>query len=427
MIKSVKVILLTALLILISGCQKEVSAPLKPKIDEKLPMVSSQSIKSIPDINSIALEWKAIIIPEVQGYHIIRADMQKEGKFKRVATLKNKYTTHYLDKDLDANSQYGYKISVYTKNGFESRASDSVKIVTLPNLQSVSLIQTISDLPRQIKILWRPHTNARVSKYIIERTSPSEPKWKKIATVDKRYNVEYIDTKLGDNKIFTYRIKSITFDNIVSEPSQISTATTKALPGQIKALEATTALPKKIQLSWVKSETQDVISYNIYRSNSATGSFAKIAKAPIAHNRYDDIISEDGKIYFYKITTVDKDSLESKINDLSPTMGSTLSKPKMPHVTLSQIQGNKMILNWESGDDRAVSYNIFKRVKDGWSSSKEKLIPNIREVRFEDPDVVRGVEYSYSIQAVDKHGLTSKQTDEITSKLPKIANKEQKN
>ena len=426
MIKLMKAISLIALLILVSGCEKELETPQKPKIDESLPMVDSNSIKMIPDITSIALEWKHIDVSNAKGYHIIRANMQKDGKFKRVATLENKYTTHYLDKNLEANSQYAYKISTFTKNDFESRASNSVKITTLPNLQSVSLIQTISNMPRQIKVLWRPHSSPRVASYVIERTSPIESKWKKIVEIDKRYNVEYIDTKLGDNKIFTYRIKSITFDGIISESSKISTATTKALPGQIKGLEVTKDLPKKIQLSWGESETKDVVSYNIYRAASATGSFSKIAEAPIAHNRFDDIVSEDGKIYFYKITTVDKDQLESKILDLTPTMGSTLSKPKMPQVTLAQIQDNKMILNWEAGDKRATSYNIYKTTKDGWNSSEEKLIPNITELRFEDQDVVRGVEYEYTVQAVDKHGLISEKTNKSSQKLPKLVSKEQK-
>ncbi len=425
MIKLMKVISLTALLLLISGCEKELETPDKPKIDESLPMVSADSIKMVPDINSIALEWKKIDIAKAKGYYIIRANMQKDGKFKRVATLKNKYTTHYLDNNLESNSKYAYKISMFVKNDFESRASNSVKITTLPNLKSVSLINTISDMPRQIKILWRPHSNERISSYVIESTSPTESKWEKIIEIKQRYNVEYIDTDLGDNKIFTYRIKSISFDGIVSDPSEISTATTKALPGQIKGLEVTKALPKKIQLSWGKSETSDVVSYNIYRATSATGSFYKIADAPIEHNRYDDIVEEDGKIYFYKITVVDKDQLESKIEDLTPTMGSTLSKPKMPHVTLAQIQDNKMILNWEAGDDRSTSYNIYKIAKEGWNSSKERMIPNVTELRFEDPDVVRGVEYSYSVQAVDKHGLISSKTEVVTTKLPKLVSEVQ--
>jgi hypothetical protein len=420
-----KATLLIVLLVVISGCEQQPTTPLKPKIDDNLPMVSADSIRMIPDINAIALEWKYIDIPVAKGYHIIRANMQKDGKFKRVATLKNKYTTHYLDENLEANSKYAYKISMFVNNGFESRATNSIKITTLPNMKSVSLIQTISGLPRQIKILWRPHNSARVSSYIIERTSPTESKWKKIATIDKRFKVEYIDTNLGDNQIFSYRIKSITFDGLVSDPSQISTSTTKALPRQIANLNATKDLPKKIQLSWDKSETKDIVSYNIYRASSATGKFTKIAKAPVKHNRFDDNIQQDGKIYFYKITTVDKDNLESKLQELKPTMGSTLSKPKVPQITLAQIQGNKMILNWEAGDKRATSYNIFKIAKEGWNSSKEKLIPNIKALRFEDSDVVRGVEYSYSIQAVDKNGLVSKKTEAVTTKLPKKTSKVQ--
>ena len=35
---------------------------------------------------------------------------------------------------------------------------------------------------------------------------------------------------------------------------------------------------------------------------------------------------------------------------------------------------------------------------------------------------MRGIEYSYSIQAVDKHGLLSKKTEELSSKLPKLIN-----
>ena len=117
---------------------------------------------------------------------------------------------------------------------------------------------------------------------------------------------------LDDNEIFMYRIKAVTFDGIVSKFSQVTSATTKPLPGQIKELEVTTDLPKKIQLSWGKSETKDVVAYNIYRSSSANGSYTKISTAPVAHNRFDDIISDDGQIYFYKITTVDRDQLESR-------------------------------------------------------------------------------------------------------------------
>lgn len=422
--KLIKILLLAGLVLLISGCEKQLDKPKKPKIDQSLPIVDSKSIRMIPDINAIALEWKYIDIAGAEGYYIIRSDMQQGGKFKRVAKVKNKYTTHHLDKKLVPNSKYAYKIAMFTDKGFESIPSKVVQVSTLPNLESVSMIQTISDLPRQIKILWRPHSNPRVEKYLIQRASPTESKWKTIKTVKDRYNVEYIDEDLGDNETYLYRVKVRTFDKITSNPSKISSATTKPLPGQISSLQATKDLPKKIQLSWGKSPTKDVVLYNIYRSSSVNGSFKKIAKAPVSHNRFDDIITEDGKIYFYKITTVDKDTLESKKSEVTPVMGTTLPKPRTPQITLSQIQGNKVILNWISTDDRTVSYNIYKTAKMGWNSSKEKLIPNINALRYEDHDVVRGVEYNYRLQAVDMHGLVSDMTEAVSNKLPKLPKKE---
>lgn len=425
--KLAKSLLLVGLILFVSGCNQQLTTPIKPKIDESLPVVDTTSIRTIPDINAVALEWKALDIARASGYYIIRADIQKGGKFKRVAKVKNKYSTHYLDKGLMANSKYAYKISLFTKDDVESQASGTVEVSTLPVLESVSFIQAISDLPRQIKILWRPYPNPRVSKYIIQRTTPIKSKWETLKEIDGRLNVEYIDNNLGDNEIYMYRILVKTFDGLVSKPSVIVSATTKPLPQQISQLQATKKLPKKIELSWGKSKTTDVVYYNIYRASSANGSFNKIAKARVDHNRFDDMIQEDGKIYFYKITTVDKDGLESDIKQVTPVMGSTLEQPRIPQITLSQIQGNKVILNWVSTDDRAVVYNIYKTTKESFVSSKEKLIPNIQGLRFEDPDVVRGVEYNYALQAVDAYGLLSGKTQEVSIKLPKLTNEAKQN
>jgi len=418
--KSITSIFSVGLIVLFSGCQQSANTPLKPRVDKGLPIVSKTSMKYIPDMTAIALEWKKIDVAAAAGYYIIRADMKENGKFRRIKTIHNKYVTHYLDTGLEPNSKYGYKISIMTKKGYESSASQTLFASTLPRYNSVSLIESISGLPRQIKVLWRPHPSERVAEYIIERRSPTQSKWKEIARVENRLNVEYIDENLGDNEIFMYRIKTRTFDGIYSKYSQTTQATTKGLPSHITQLEATRNLPQIIRLSWGKSRTKDIVAYNIYRSSSATGSFSKIATAPVVHNRFDDAINKDSVIYFYKITTIDKDGLESRKNDIAPTMGATLSKPRMPQITLAMIEGNKMVLNWIAGDNRAASYNIYKTSKGGWSDSRNITIPNVQGLRFEDPDVVRGVVYGYRLQAVDKNGLASDITNESTIKLPKI-------
>ncbi len=414
-------LLLISSILFFSGCNNNLNVVQKPKIDLNLPIIESSSIKSISSINSIALEWKSITSSGLAGYNIYRSNMQLDGtKFQRIATLDNKYVTHYLDKDVNANSKYSYTISIINKHEVESAPSEAVIVSTLPNFKSVSLIKSLSGLPRQIKILWRPHGNPAVSKYILERTSPTSSKWKKLATIKNRYNIEYIDDELGDNQTFSYRLKAVTFDGIISQVSAISIATTKPLPSQASNLIASRNLPRNIKISWEPSKTKDIVFYNIYSASTIGGTFNKIAQAPMSHNRFDNNIALDGKIYFYKITTVDKDGLESNIKEVEPVMGSTLGKPKTPKVTLAQIQGDKIILNWVNSDNRAVSYNVYKSEQRGWNLSKAKLIPNIIGLRFEDLNVVRGVEYRYAIQAVDANGLVSLKTKPLSSMLPKL-------
>ncbi len=134
---------------------------------------------------------------------------------------------------------------------------------------------------------------------------------------------------------------------------------------------------------------------------------------------YEDFINEDGKIFFYKITATDKDGLESSLN-VNAVMGSTLNKVNKPIMTLAQIQGEKAILNWQSADKRTVSFNVYKTVKDGMFNKKTIKISGIKALRYEDKDIVRGVEYSYSIQSVDEFGIASEKTDTTQLILPKL-------
>ena len=46
-------------------------------------------------------------------------------------------------------------------------------------------------------------------------------------------------------------------------------------------------------------------------------------------------------------------------------------------------------------------------------------INNINDLRFEDTDVLSGVEYKYSVQANGEFGLVSDRTDEASLTIPK--------
>ena len=421
MIRLMKLTLLTASVLLISGCSlKNVTEPKKPKIDETLEVVDSSSIRSIADINAIAFEWRKVDDPRVVGYHFYRANLQEDGgKLKQIDTIKNRYTTHYVDSDLEPNTKYVYKISSATKGESESRTTNDYVVSTLPLMEGVSFIQAISNLPRQIKIIWRPHANERVESYKIERTSPSTSEWEELDSVDGRLQAEYIDMDLKDNVIYQYRVTALTFDGLESMPSQIVQAQTKPLPEGVNSVTATRDLPRKIALTWQASSASDIIKYNIYKSSDDTTGFSLLHSVNANTFEYEDFINEDGKAYFYKIRAVDKDGLESS-EHINAIMGTTLAKLAKPIITLAQIQGQKAILNWQPGDNRAVSYTVYKTIKEGFFKIKTLKFQNIQALRFEDIDIVRGVEYNYAIQAVDKNGIASEITSKTELVLPKL-------
>ncbi len=411
-----------ALIVLISGCsyKGDLLDPKKPKIDDTLEVVDSNSIRTIADINAIAFEWRKVDDSRVVGYHFYRANLEKDGtKLQLIDTIKNKYATHYVDTKVEPNTKYVYKISSATKTDIESRTTSDYVVSTLDTPEGVSFIQAISNLPRQIKIVWRPHTNERIAYYKIEKSSPQTPKWGKLAEVKGRLQAEYIDEDLKDNVVYNYRVIAYTFDNIATKPSEIVKAQTKALPNGTTQLNATNDKPRKIILNWQPSESSDVLKYNIYRSSSATGSFSLVKTVNAQTLSYEDFVNEDGKIYFYKVTTIDVDKLESS-KEINAVMGSTLAKVNKPIITLAQIQGERAILNWQNADKRTVSYNVYKTIKDGFFDKKTIKITGIDALRYEDKDIVRGVEYSYSIQAVDEFGIASEKTAPTELVLPKL-------
>jgi len=422
-----KSISLTALLMLATGCEapKALQTPSsEPKIDENLPVLDVQTIKILPDIQTVSIEWVGTDKANIGGYHIYRKDLEKEGsKYARVGTVNDKYTKHFIDTDLKPKTQYAYCISVIGENGFESNPSDARAVRTYPVFDSVSFVNATSNLPRKVRIEWRPHELLSIKEYLLEKSTPTESEWKEVAPIKNRLSAEFIDENLKDAQTYSYRLKAISFDGIESNPSEIVTATTKSLPIAPTNLEATKEKPKKIIVTWKGSTQADIIAYNIYVSSEADRGFKKIHTASKEDNTFEHAIEENDKTNFYKVTAVDKDNLETDIKLLAPVMGKTLASPLQPTITLAQITPNGVILNWIKGDDRAVTYNINKRTKESFFQYSEKEIKDVKGLRFEDQDVVRGVEYSYEVEAVDQFGLVSKKTKPAALSMPKLEEK----
>jgi len=413
------VTLCTVSLLVLSGCALKPAPKKEALIDDTLPIVKLTKNGTIVDINAIALEWERIEDPRVKGIYIYKVNLDevKENKNDYYDTVENRFSTHYLDTNVKANSKYGYYFKTYSSNA-ESRKSEIATIMSLAPMESVAWIHSIENMPRSAKIIWRPHVNQKVKSYIVQRKTLEEDSWKDIATINGRLNAEFIDKDLKDNFTYKYRIRALTFDNLISNPSQEVKVVTKKLPNEITKITASTDLPKRIEINWEKSDIDDFLLYRVYRSSNINGDYKMIIDTK--NNSYVDLIEEDAKEYFYRVSVFDKDKLESIHNNYS-ALGKTLIKPTTPSMVEAKLIGGKVVLSWSNSDTRVKSYSVQKRYKKNMLESSIEDFENIKNFQFIDSEIEAGKTYYYKVFAVDANGIKSESSIEIELRVKEKA------
>lgn len=409
----------TALLLTLSGCVASGPSPKdKATIDTTLPVVTLTEHGKFVDMEAIGFEWKSVSDPRVEGIDVYKLTQTQDSKneLKHYTTIKDRFSTHFVDSDISPNTKYSYAFKTFSKDA-QGRRSPVISVSSLPILTSVSWIYSQTGMPRTAKIIWRPHENESVKSYIIERKTLEENEWDELATVDGRLNAEYIDKDLKDNYVYQYRIRVKTYAGIVSQASKVVKVVTKALPTTVTNIQASVNLPKKIKIIWDKTNVQDFQFYYVYRSSRIDGNYELIATL---HNPlFEDKIEKDGVSYFYRVSVVDKDGLESEHEKVS-IQGMSLPKPTPPAVINANMVDNHVEIMWSQVDPRTASYIVVKKQKKGWFDKSEEEFTDIKSKKFIDTNIVDGSTYSYSVYAVDKFGLKSEPSIEInfTTKEP---------
>lgn len=373
-------------------------------------LIPPTDIRIISDINTIAFEWNLVKDPNVAGYHIYRKEASAQ-EFTKIATLNSRFSTHYADNKLKADTHYHYQFATFDKFGNISPYSDIVSTTT-QFIAPITYAEAISNYPRKVKIIWSPHQDGRVIGYIIERKDKNG-KFKEIANIKNRLLVEYLDLDLEDQTTYVYQIKAYNANKTFSAPTKTIQATTKQKPSPVTNFQATTHLKQQITLTWDLHPNKEVTSYKLLRSGF-TG-FSTIATIPSQTNTYQDSIDKNGATYQYKIIAVDKDGIDSLE---SPAItGATLGIPSTPNITYAQIENGAVVLRWNPTDNRATEYIVYK--KDSAFFGETLRYRNVLTPEFIDHEIKAGEKYYYRISAVDENGLESEQTQEITLSLPK--------
>ena len=409
-----KILSATSILVLLSACNG--GAPKPEHVDKSLPKVSLNGYLS--DMTAVAFEWKPITDARVKGVYVYRNDPESEqpNKLQQIDAVNNVKFTHYLDDDLTPDTLYYYSFATFDAKGNYSLATKRLKVMTKPLLNSVSFFSSAEPMARAAKLVWRPHTDHAVVAYRLERRVNGEDKWKKVATIKGRLHAEWIDLGLKDNTRYEYRLKAITYDDLLSKPSKIVTVTTKALPSILGSIRASQGKPGIIQVSWEPAKAETLKYYRLYRSHNKNGHYTLLADK-LKGTHYTDKINKPAQTYYYKVIAVDKDDLAGDLKAVQPAVGTTLDAPRAPKNLVGLVENATVQLTWKSTDARTVSFQVNKETSKNFMSSETKVFKNIKKPLMIDSSLKPGETYVFTVYAIDKNGLKSAPSNSVTIKL----------
>jgi Abnormal spindle-like microcephaly-assoc'd, ASPM-SPD-2-Hydin/Fibronectin type III domain len=78
---------------------------------------------------------------------------------------------------------------------------------------------------------------------------------------------------------------------------------------------ANSTTTSSVHLQWNPSSSSGIAGYYVYRSTSQTGVFQKLNESPEASTSYTDTSVSPGTTYYYKVTSVDSDEIESSFSE----------------------------------------------------------------------------------------------------------------
>lgn len=391
-------------LLIFSGCSTKTGPAPEISMDATLPGVSVRG--SISDVSAIAFEWAPLSDARTVGVRIYRDNpLTGTENLVRIASIQSRQTTHYVDNALQPGTTYHYRFSSFDAEGKESQPSKTMAIATLKAAEPVSFF-TGSYHPESvlIKLIWRPHTNARVVAYEIERQLEGSETFRFLARIDGRLHAEFVDTRIEQMKRYRYRIRAITFEGYKSDFADEITISTRPAPQAPAMLSTSSTLLDEIRVTW--ETVDDAQTYAVYRALNGTAKPTRVATTTIPL-----FVDKTEGRYFYRVSAIDVDAQEGQKS--AGAWGKTAPKPTAPVLTeLYQEEDGSVTLKWTNDDPKTTGYVIVKTTRLGFGNNRTAEFKGVTPMQFNDIDVVPGREYLYRIIAVDAKGVRSKASEE---------------
>ena len=379
----------------------------KPSIPRGL-MAKSDVIREIP------LSWIPNPEPEVKGYRVYRSS-SKDGPYSLIGKVGGRDKTSFVDsKGLRDKTEYHYQITAINVADVEGDPTAPISATTRGIPLPPQGLKAQGGMVKSILIEWNHPPDPEVRGYIIYRSQSPEGTFVEIQKMRGRDKSSFLDRaplkkRLTDGTTYYYRMRSYNKVDVLSEESEIVFAQTKKVPQAPLGLRALGGQARRISLSWNTNPEKDIKRYVIYRGDEAGKRYEKITAELGDKTDFIDTKLAHGTTYYYRMRAIDVDGLESELSDT--VSATTKALPESPKGIKAEGGRGKVTISWEAHPEADIRrYHIYKKIALGFKKSG-----STQGLSYEDENLKDGKTYTYKITAVDKDGLESPFSQEISA------------
>lgn len=162
-----------------------------------------------------------------------------------------------------------------------------------------------------------------------------------------------------------------------------------------------------IALNWADAPEGNVVGYNVYRSDSANGTFTKVNADLITQSQFTDILAPVNATSHYRITAVTYHGAESAAATTSAFRATDSVPPTAPNNLTAQGTAAGIVLNWDDNTETDIAgYNIYRSTSANGTFTK--LNGSLRGLSdYTDTGAPVGATSFYRVTAVDSSGNES--------------------
>ncbi|WP_104722094.1 fibronectin type III domain-containing protein [Helicobacter mesocricetorum] len=277
------------------------SPTIEAKTQILAPVSYIKAISNYPRI--IKILWNPHPDPRVTGYLIEKKN--KNGDWKELTKVPNRFLVEYLDRNLEDNATNEYRIYAYNVNQSLSEPSEVATATTKPKPIPVTNLQATNNLPKKISLQWDKHPNPEITHYTLFRSSLLN--FSKLQTLDSSIT-NYTDIIDKDGQSYQYKIIATDKDGIPSIESSPVTGSTLQVPATPLVTYAQIE-NNAVVLRWNPQDDR-ATEYIVYKKSSFFSEILRYNK--VLTPEFIDREIAPGQKYHYSVSAIDSNGLESK-------------------------------------------------------------------------------------------------------------------